>query len=90
MADRDARHPESADVTGDSSSTAPTRAPGDRTHTVMSGDTLSRLARLYYQDAGAWRRIYEANRDRIRNPDLIYPGQVLIIPNGDGPAGASS
>ena len=55
---------------------------------AAAGDTLSRLARLYYRDAGAWRRIFEANRDRIKNPDLIYPGQVLTIPDGTGPAGA--
>jgi nucleoid-associated protein YgaU len=87
MADKDARQPDFDDVTGDSSTTGP--APGDRTHTVRPGDTLSRLARQYYQDAGDWRRIYEANRDRIRNPDLIYPGQVLIIPDGTRPTGAS-
>lgn len=84
MADKDARPPKFQDVSGDSS-TVPAR-----THTVAAGDTLSRLARFYYQDAGDWRRIYDANRDRIKNPDLIYPGQVLTIPdgNGTGPAGA--
>lgn len=43
--------------------------------TVQRGDTLSRLAAREY-----WRAIWEANRDKIANPDLIYPGQRLVIP----------
>jgi nucleoid-associated protein YgaU len=66
-----------SDVEGDSSSTAP---PAARTHTVVKGDTLSKLAKKYYGSAGQWRRIYEANKDVIENPDLIYPGQTFTIP----------
>jgi nucleoid-associated protein YgaU len=33
-----------------------------------------------YGSANAWRKIYEANKDKIKNPDLIYPGQVFTIP----------
>lgn len=54
--------------------------PAATTYTVKSGDTLSAIARREYGDAGAWRRIYEANRDQIDNPDLIHPGQELKIP----------
>lgn len=57
-----------------------------RTYTVQSGDSLSAIAKREYGDAGAWRVIYEANRDQISNPDLIHPGQELKIP----PAGATS
>ena len=51
---------------------------------MRSGDTLLAIAKREYGDAGAWRRIYEANRDQIKNPDLIHPGQELTIPKQDG------
>jgi nucleoid-associated protein YgaU len=47
---------------------------------VQKGDSLSKIAKREYGDAQQWRRIYEANRDLIQNPDLIYPGQVFRIP----------
>ena len=57
------------------------RAAGrGRTHTVVKGDTLSKIAKQYYGSAGQWKRIYEANKDTIKNPDLIYPGQTFKIP----------
>ncbi|HEU0115280.1 MAG TPA: Gmad2 immunoglobulin-like domain-containing protein [Thermomicrobiales bacterium] len=49
-------------------------------YTVQSGDTLSGIAADWYTDASKWRRIFDANRDQINNPDLIFPGQVLRIP----------
>jgi nucleoid-associated protein YgaU len=52
----------------------------DRTYTVVAGDSLSKIAKRYYGDANQWRRIHEANRDQITNPDLIHPGQRLKIP----------
>lgn len=67
-----------SDVEGGSSSTTP---PATRTHTVVKGDTLSKLALHYYGSAGQWKRIYEANKDAIKNPDLIYPGQTFTIPD---------
>ena len=51
------------------------------THEVVAGETLWDLARRFYGNPWAWRRIYEANQDRIRDPDLILPGQVLTIPD---------
>jgi nucleoid-associated protein YgaU len=63
------------------SSTAPQAGAAARTHTVESGDTLSKIAKQHYGDAGKWRAIFEANRDKIKDPDLIHPGQVLDIPN---------
>jgi nucleoid-associated protein YgaU len=51
-----------------------------RTYVVVKGDSLSRIAKREYGDAQEWRRIYEANRDVIDNPDLIYPGQTLRLP----------
>jgi nucleoid-associated protein YgaU len=63
------------------SSTAPQAGAAARTYTVESGDTLSKIAKQHYGDAGKWRAIFEANRDQIKDPDLIHPGQVLNIPN---------
>ena len=67
-----------SDVESGSSSTAP--SPAGRSYTVQKGDSLSKIAKREYGDAQQWRRIYEANRDLIANPDLIYPGQVFRIP----------
>jgi LysM repeat protein len=53
-----------------------------RIHTVRSGDWLSKIAKTYYGNMYKWPLIYEANRKVIgRNPNLIRPGQKLIIPN---------
>ena len=49
-------------------------------YTVVSGDTLSAIAQQWYGNANLWTRLYEANRNQITNPDLIFPGQVLRIP----------
>ena len=59
---------------------APAAAPEPRTYTVKGGDSLSKIAKNFYGDAMQWKRIYEANRDKISNPDLIHPGQVFVIP----------
>lgn len=50
------------------------------TYVVVEGDSLSKIAKRHYGDAKKWRRIYEANRAVISNPDLIHPGQRLQIP----------
>ncbi len=52
---------------------------------VQEGDYLSKIAglRIVYHDPSKWGMIYEANKDKIRNPDLIYPGWVLLIPGLD-------
>ena len=62
----------------------PAGAAAANTYTVKSGDTLSAIAKREYGDATEWRRIYEANRDKIDNPDLIHPGQELKIPGREG------
>ena len=77
------RKPDFSDVQSGGSSTAPkAQAPAEVTYTVVSGDSLSKIAKAHYGDANQWRRIWEANRDLIKNPDLIHPGQVLKIPQG--------
>jgi nucleoid-associated protein YgaU len=69
-----------SDVEGGSSSTAPPPA-AEQTYTVVKGDSLSKIAKRVYGDAQKWRTIYEANKDQIKNPDLIQPGQTLRIPS---------
>jgi nucleoid-associated protein YgaU len=59
----------------------PTVSDVERTYTVVAGDTLSKIAKREYGDGAKWKRIYEANKDTIKNPDLIYPGQTFKIPD---------
>lgn len=49
-------------------------------YTIVSGDTLSGIAKEYYGDANAYPRIFEANREVIKDPDKIYVGQKIRIP----------
>jgi nucleoid-associated protein YgaU len=51
-----------------------------RTYTVQAGDTLGKIAKKFYGDAGNWKTIFEANKDKIANPDAIQIGQELVIP----------
>lgn len=69
-----------ADFSDVSASSSSTPMETERSYTVKAGDSLSRIAEREYGDASQWRRIYEANRQTISNPDLIHPGQVLTIP----------
>ena len=59
---------------------ASTPLPAQRTYTVRSGDTMRAIAQRFYGDEMQWKRIYQANRDRIPNPDVIHVGQEFIIP----------
>ncbi len=51
-----------------------------KTYTVRRGDCLWNIAKKYYGNGGSYPKIFNANRDKISNPNLIYPGQILIIP----------
>ena len=51
-----------------------------RTHKVTSNDCLYSLARKYYGDGSLYMKIFEANHDKIKNPNVIYDGDILIIP----------
>jgi nucleoid-associated protein YgaU len=66
-------------VTGGGSAPAATATSG-KTYTVKAGDTLSKIAKQHLGDANAYMKIFEANRDKLSNPDLIKPGQVLTLP----------
>ena len=60
---------------------APGPAAGrPRMVTIETGNTLWAIARETYGDGFLYVRVFEANRDQIRNPDLIYPGQVFTLP----------
>ena len=50
-------------------------------HTVASGESLSKIAKHYYGDVMKYKQIFEANKGTLDNPDVIHPGQELIIPN---------
>lgn len=50
-------------------------------HTVVKGDSLSKIAKHYYDDMMKYKEIFEANRATLKDPDEIEVGQVLIIPN---------
>ncbi|MGJ0485264.1 MAG: YidB family protein [Methylomicrobium sp.] len=62
------------------SASAPATASSGKTYTVVSGDTLSGIAKRFYNDANQWPRIFDANRNILSNPDRISPGQNLRIP----------
>ena len=49
-------------------------------YVIQKGDSLSAIAKRYYGKAGDSPRIFDANREVIKNPDLIYPGQKIRIP----------
>ena len=55
-------------------------APEEKTHTVGPGDSLWSIAKKYLGDGSRWGEIYELNKDSISNPNLIYDGQVLKLP----------
>ncbi len=55
-------------------------APSAKTYTVQKGDSLWAIAARYYGKGSEYAKIYEANGDKISNPNLIYPGQVLTLP----------
>ncbi|HET8645262.1 MAG TPA: LysM peptidoglycan-binding domain-containing protein [Vicinamibacteria bacterium] len=54
-------------------------SPG-QSYTVKAGDTLSKIAKEHYGDANAYMKIFDANKDKLKDPDEIKVGQVLSIP----------
>ena len=58
-----------------------TAAGGSQTYTVKSGDTLSKIAKQFYGDAGQYMKIFDANKDKLKDPDQIQVGQELKIPS---------
>ena len=54
--------------------------PKQKTYTVKKGDCLWNIAKKFYGNGAKYTKIYNANKSKIKNPNLIYPGQVLVIP----------
>src|SRR5690349_16515322 len=52
-----------------------------RRYTVKPGDTLSSIAQRFYGSSARWNWLFQANRSVIKNPDMIFPGQVLSVPS---------
>jgi nucleoid-associated protein YgaU len=73
-----------ADLSVDSSLAQPApRAaamPAEQKYTVAPGDSLSKIAKHFYGDPNEYPRIFDANRNQLKDPNLIQPGQVLVIP----------
>jgi nucleoid-associated protein YgaU len=60
--------------------TSATEIPATRTHKVAKGETLSHIAQRYFGKASEYNRIFEANRDQLKDPDKIREGMELKIP----------
>lgn len=58
----------------------PKASSAKRTYTVKRGDCLWNIAKRFYGNGSAYTKIYDANTNKIANPNLIYPGQVFVIP----------
>jgi nucleoid-associated protein YgaU len=71
---------------GSSTQPLPTGQPQEQWYTVTAGDSLSKIAKHFYGDSNRWQKIFDANRDQIKDPDLIRPGQKLKIPAAQKPA----
>lgn len=75
-----APQPAAKGPTPQAASSAQKTTGAGRTYTVKAGDTLSKIAKQFYGDASLHRRIFEANRDQLSDPDKIQPGQMLRVP----------
>lgn len=75
----DAAHPDVLlDLTVDTSLPTPARS---QSYTVQAGDSLSKISKEFYGDAGKYMKIFEANKDQLKDPNMVKVGQVLKIPS---------
>ena len=49
-------------------------------HVVQSGESLSKIAKVHYDDGNRYMDIFNANKDQLKDPNMIQPGQKLVIP----------
>jgi nucleoid-associated protein YgaU len=56
-------------------------APAQKTYTVAAGDSLSKIAKQFYGNANEYMKIFDANKDKLTDPNSIKPGQQLVIPS---------
>jgi LysM repeat protein len=81
MGDKDTPpKPAAQNPTRPPASTVTPNSSSGKTYTVKRGDNLWNIARKYYGKGSLYTKIFQANKDKIKNANLIYPGQVLIIP----------
>ena len=59
---------------------APAPVPEVEYYTIVSGDSLSKIAKKYYGNAMDYPKLFEANKEVIKDPNLIYPGQKIRVP----------
>ncbi len=78
--DTTAQKVDQVDFSGVTASVDTTAEKVGGTYTVQKGDSLSKIAKQELGDANAWKRIFEANRDVLDDPDKIQPGQALKLP----------
>ena len=69
-----------AEPTAEKPTSTATTANKVQEYTIVSGDSLSKIAKHFYGDAMKWKIIYEANKTIIKDPDMIHPGQKITIP----------
>lgn len=80
-----AKETEAKTIGGGSITESTTPAPGvslakTEKYTVQKGDTLQKISQRFYGTTRKWNKIFQANQDRLRAPDKIYPGQVINVP----------
>lgn len=75
---------QAATATVEESPRETSNAPQHTTYTVKPGDCLWNIAKKYLGDGARYTEIYALNRDKIQNPNLIYPDQILTLPTGKG------
>ena len=73
--------PSAAPVAAAAAASASGGSGRGRTYTVAAGDSLSKIAKNFYGNASQYMKIFEANKDKLSDPDKIKPGQVLTIPD---------
>ena len=59
-------------------------AKPETTYKVRKGDTLQKISQKFYGTTKKWPQLYKANQDRLKGPNRLFPGQVLVIPQAEG------
>jgi len=82
-ADQAENMPPAIEKAGPTPSAPAASGPGESvSYTVQKDDTLQKIAKKFYGSYGKWTRVYEANKDKLKNPNFVRPGTVLTIPAG--------
>ena len=73
--------PAAASTPGMAAAASDVHVPGIETTRIVRGDSLWKISRRTYGEGERYTEIYDANQDQIRDPDLIYPGQIFVLPS---------